>query len=137
MTFQTSEFTATRWATAQDKAKFAEQFVRLVESDFDVKHFTDKFYHRLSMTFGNIAHYNRAGFWSEFFTTTADKLRFIEQTLQWPCYGDPAWTYSDVEKSLQDWLQESGILDQYLRKLADQTESAERAELARLQEKYG
>jgi hypothetical protein len=89
------------------------------------------------MTFGHIAHYNRAGFWSEFFTTAADKVRFIEQTVQHPCYGDPAWTYSDVERALQAWLKAEGTLDQYRRKLAEETEAAERAQLARLQKKYG
>ena len=97
------------------------------------KHFTDRFYRRLSNTFGNIAHYNRGGFWDEFFTTTADKVRFLEQTLQYPCYGDPAWTYSDVERALQAWLEAEGTLDQYRQKLAEETEAAERAELARLQ----
>ena len=78
----------------------------------------------------HIAHYNRAGFWDEFFTTTADKVRFLEQTLQHPCYGDPAWTYSDVERALQQWLQASGVLERYQQKLAEETEAAERAELA-------
>jgi len=129
-------FTPTRWDTAQDKAAFAKQFVRFVQSDFAAKHFTDKFYRRLSNTFGMIAHYNRGGFWSEFFTSTADTLRFLEQCLQHPCYGDPAWTYSDVERALQAWLREDGTLDRYRRRVTEETETAERAELARLQQKY-
>ncbi|MGA2620187.1 MAG: hypothetical protein ABSF26_21420 [Thermoguttaceae bacterium] len=137
MTFDTSQFTPTQWDTAQDKAAFAKQFVRFVQSDFAAKHFTDKFYRRLSNTFGNIAHYNRAGFWDEFFTTTADKVRFLEQTLQNPCYGDPAWTYSDVERALQAWLRADGTLERYRQRLAEETEAGERAELARLQAKYG
>ena len=108
MNFQPSQFTPTKWDTAQDKVRFAQQFVRFVQSDFAAKHFTDRFYRRLSNTFGHIANYNRAGFWEEFFTTTADKVRFLEQTLQHPCYGDPAWTYSDVERALQQWLQGCG-----------------------------
>ena len=134
--FQPTQFTPTQWDTAQDKAAFAKLFVRFVLGGFAAQHFTDKFYRRLSNTFGNIAHYDRGGFWSEFFTTTADKVRFLEQTLQWPCYGDPAWTYSDVEKALQAWLRDAGILDQYRQTLAGETEATERAELARLQQKY-
>lgn len=137
MHFEPTQFTPTQWDTAQDKAKFAEQFVQFVLSDFAERHFTDKFYRRLSNTFGHIAHYNRGGFWAQFFTTTGDKLRFIEQTLQWPCYGDAAWTYSDVERALQDWLRAAGVLDQCRQKLAEQTEAAERAEFERLQRKYG
>ena len=136
MNFQPSQFTPTQWDTAQDKVRFVKQFVRFVESDFAAQHFTDRFYRRLSSTFGNIAHYNRAGFWDEFFTTTANKVRFLEQTLQHPCYGDSAWTYSDVERALQQWLRASGVLEQYQQKLAEETEASERSELERLQHKY-
>ena len=137
MNFQPSQFTPTQWDTAQDKVRFAQQFVRFVQSDFAAKQFTDRFYRRLSNTFAHIAHYNRAGFWDEFFTTTADKVRFLEQTLQHPCYGDPSWTYSDVERALQQWLHESDVLEQYQQKLAEETEAVERAELVRLRHKYG
>jgi hypothetical protein len=137
MTFQPSQFTPTKWETAQDKARFANQFARFVRSDFAVEHFSDRFYRRLSMTFGNIAHYNRDGFWSDFFAATADKVRFLEQTLQHPCYGDPAWTYSDVERALQEWLQSEGTLDRYRQKLAEEAEAVDRVQLARLQAKYG
>ena len=123
-------FTPTQWDTAQDKTTFAKHFIRFVQSDFAAQHFTDKFYRRLSDTFGNIA------FWDTFFTSTADKVQFLEQTLQHPCYGDPAWTYSDVERALQAWLQADGTLDRYRERLAEETETAERAELARLQHKY-
>jgi hypothetical protein len=137
MNFQAAQFTPTQWDTAQDKACFAKQFVRFVCSDFAAEHFTGRFYRRLSNTFGNIAHYDRGGFWATFFTTTADKVAFLEQCLQHPCYGDPAWTYSDVERALQAWLQADDTLGRYRQKLADETETTERAQLARLQRKYG
>ena len=130
-------FTPTQWDTAQDKAAFAKQFVRFVRSEFAAKHFTEKFYRRLSNTFGHIAHYNRGGFWEEFFTATADKVRFLEQALQHPCYGDPAWTYSDVERALQAWLEADCTLERYRKRSAAETEAVERGELARLQQKYG
>jgi hypothetical protein len=136
MNFQPSQLTATKWDTAEDKVRFAKQFVRFVQSGFAEQHFTDRFYRRLCNTFGNIAHYNRGGFWSEFFTTTADKVRFLEQTLQYPCYGDPAWTYSDVERVLQAWLRTDGTLDRCRQRLTEEIEAAERAELALLQRKY-
>ena len=137
MTFDPSQFTPTKWNTAKDKAVFAKQFVRFVQSDFAAKHFTEKFYRRLSNTFGHIAHYNRGGFWETFFTTTADKVRFLKITLQYPCYGDPTWTYSDVERALQQWLQVSNLLEQYRQRMTEETEAGERTQLARLQAKYG
>lgn len=59
MTF--ANFTPTQWDTAQDKAAFARQFVRFVQSDFAAKHFTDKFYRRLSNTFGVSVRRNTLG----------------------------------------------------------------------------
>ena len=137
MEFSPDHFTPTKWETAKDKAAFANRFVRFVESDFAAEHFTEKFYRRLSNTFGMIAHYNRGGFWETFFTTAADKVRFLQMTIQWPCYGDPAWTYSDVERALRAWLRADGMLDRYRQRLAQESEAGERAQLARLQAKYG
>jgi len=137
MTFDPSQFTPTKWSTAQDKAVFANRFVRFVQSDFTAKHFTEKFYQRLSNTFSHIAHYNRGGFFDTFFTATADKVRFLRMTVQYPCYGDPAWTFSDVEQAVQAWLKAEGTLEQYQQRLADETEAGERALLARLQQKDG
>ena len=91
----------------------------------------------MSNTFSHIAHYNRGGFWDTFFTCTADKVRFLKMTVQYPCYGDPAWTFSDVEQAVQAWLKAEGTLEQYQQRLADEIEAGERALLARLQEKYG
>jgi hypothetical protein len=130
------QFTPTQWNTAQDKARFAEQFIKFVQSGFAKKNFTDRFYSRLSMTFGHIAHNDRGGFWQEFFTTTHDKIRFLKRTLQYACHGDPAWTYSDVERAVQAWLKAEGTLDKYQGRRAAEDEVAERAELARLQKKY-
>ena len=106
-------FTPTKWATARDKTVFYRQFVKFVQSDFDAKYFTRPFYQRLSNTFGHIAHYNQSGFWETWFTTTADKVRFLKLTLRYPCYGDPAWTFSDVETALQAWLTKEKILQRY------------------------
>jgi hypothetical protein len=134
--FTADKFTATKWEGADKKACFARQFIRFVESDFARDKFAHTFYLRLSLTFGHIAHYNQAGFYETFFTTTADKVRFLRMTLAHPCYGDPSHTYSDVERALQSWSQQNGILAKYEQSLADEQEAAERAELARLQAKY-
>ena len=63
--------------------------------------FTKKLYPRLSNTFGHIAHYNQGGFWAEWFVEAFDQVRFIEHLLRWPCYGDPEFTFSDVERALR------------------------------------
>lgn len=135
--FTADQFTATKWDTAADKVWFANQFIKFVESGFEQRHFTDKFYRRLSNTFGHIAHYNRLGFWEEFFTTTEGKVRFLGIALRHPCYGDAAWTYSDVERALQSWLAVDGTLAKYRDRLAAELEAGERAEFERLRTKFG
>lgn len=135
--FTTEKFTPTKWDTADKKAAFAKQFINFVQSDFAQTKFPKTFYQRLSMTFGHIAHYNQGGFYVTFFTTTQDKVRFLRMTLAHPCHGDPTYTYSDVERALQRWLRENDVLAHYENRLAAETETAERAALARLQAKYG
>jgi hypothetical protein len=134
--FTADKFTATKWEKSDKKANFAKQFIRFVESDFDRAQFPHTFYVRLALSFGHIAHFNESGFYEVFFTTTQDKLRFLRLTLRHTCCGDPAFTYSDVERALQCWLVQNGVLEKYERRLAEETEAAERAELARLKGKY-
>jgi hypothetical protein len=134
--FSASQFVATKWDTAEDKARFANQFLNFVESDFSASKFPKWFYKRLSMTFGHIAHYDQAGFWSEFFQSSEGKVRFIEQTLRHLCWGDPTCTYSDVEHDLKSVLSVSGVLEKVRRDHSQAVESSERGELSRLKAKY-
>lgn len=135
-TFTANQFTPTKFNTADDKAKFANQFVAFVSSGFKQSHFTKKFYTRLSMTFGHIAHYNPSGFWDTFFTNINDKVLFIEQSLTYPCYGDPAWTYSDVEQVLQRWILDNKVLSNLKQEANEERTALELATLAHLKAKY-
>ena len=135
--FTADNFSPTKWEKAENKVRFAQQFIRFVQSDFDQRQFPHWFYLRLSLCFSNIAHFDQAGFFETFFVSTEDKVRFLKQTLQHPCYGDPTFTYSDVEKALQSWLFVNGILAKYEQRLTDEQEAIERADLDRLQKKYG
>ena len=134
--FTADRFSPTRWETAEQKARFAQQFIKFVEADFSWKKFAEAFYLRLALTFGHIAHFNRHGFFEAFFGTTEGKVRFLRLTLNWSCPGEPAFTYSDVERALQSWLQQNGVLAKYEQTLRDETEAAQRAELNRLQKKW-
>jgi hypothetical protein len=99
--FRAQEFTPTKFRSADEKAKFANHFFRFVTSNFAETLFTQAFYDRLSNTFGHIAHTSKAGFYDEFFRSAEDQLRFLDQVVKWPCHGDPAWTFSDVERAIQ------------------------------------
>ena len=109
--FQAEQFTATKWNTAEDKAKFANQFVKFIQSDFELDKFPYWFYNKLSGMFGHIAHCNQQGFYSSFFENIYGKLHFIQMTLNYGCWGDAAWTYSDVELALKKWMKDSDLLE--------------------------
>jgi hypothetical protein len=134
--FTASEFVPTQWDTAEQKAKFANQFAKFVLSDFAASRFPHWFYNRLSMTFGHIAHYNQGGFYSTWFADTAGKLDFLKRTVEHPHYGDPSFTYSDVEKVLHEWVRANGFITTYTDKLRKEREASERATLAALKAKY-
>ena len=134
--FLPSQFIATQWSTEKDKADFGNSVLHFIESGFKQSLFTRKFYERLSNTFGHIAHYNLTGFWDEWFTTEADRVRFLENLLHWPCYGDPKFTFSDVERALRCEVVTRDYLFRY-RAIADAAlRSKEVAMLEKLEAKY-
>ena len=100
------KFTPTEHSTVADKEHFAEQFIRFISKGCRRTMFPKWFYTRLSMTFGHIANFNQNGFYAVFFSDKESTCEFLNQTLHHGCYGDPAYTYSDVEKFLQGWLRE-------------------------------
>lgn len=129
-------FTPTKFSTAADKEKFANQFVRFVESGFKETLFPKWFYQRLSNTFGHIAHHNQGVFYSVWFSRKERQRDFLERILNWGCFGDPAFTYSDVEATLQLWLAQSGLLEKLKDEIHANNRQRELAELKRLMEKY-
>lgn len=130
-------FIPTKWDSADDKRWFFRQFQRFVSSGFARKYFTQRFYNRLSNTFGHIAHYDINGFWAAHFTCTHDHLAFLQQTAQWPCWGDPTYTYSDVEAALREWVLREGYIDAFAQRLEMEIRNEELALLAALHAKHG
>jgi hypothetical protein len=126
--FTADKFTPTTWQPAKKKARFAKTFIRFVQADFPSRQLTKAFYHRLALTFGYSAHFDRFDFYGDFFTTTEGTVDFLRQTLQWPCDGDPSFTYSDVERAIQSWLLQNGVLAQHEQRLAEETQAVEKAE---------
>jgi hypothetical protein len=102
--FVAEQFTPTKFNTAQDKADFANWLIDFMESGFKATKFYKLQYVQLSNCFGHIAHYNKAGFYDHWFETVNKQLMFRANIRQWPCYGDPAFTFSDVEKAIKKHL---------------------------------
>ena len=136
MKFEASQFTPTQFSTAADKAKFANHFVRFVESGFKITLFPKWFYTRLSNTFGHIAHYNQGGFFDAQCSTARAQHSFLRQCASYPCYGQPEHTYCDVEKVLAKWIRDSGRIETTATAIRLGQEAAERNELSRLKAKY-
>ena len=134
--FTANEFTATEWETAQGKAEFGNKLCKFIAADFKQSLFTKPLYGRLSNCFGHIAHYNIQGFFETFFLDLAGKIEFLELTLQWPCYGDPTFTFCDLERAVIARLRKSGLLESYRALRAAEIEKAERLTLARLKAQY-
>lgn len=130
------QFTATKFDSAAAKADFGNQLLAFIAEDFPRKRFTLKFYRILCQHFGMIAHYDQHGFWAEYFTSTADKLRFLEEVSTHPCWGDPAFTFSDLERVVVARIRAAGLVARLRDALARETEAAERALLNRLQARY-
>ena len=86
---------------------FLYMLVEVVSNGFKFEHFPKWFYTRLSMCFHHIAHYNQYGFYTTWFEEEEDRQEFIERIKNMSIYGDPEYTYSDVEKVLQDWVKEN------------------------------
>ena len=114
--FQASNFTATKWNTAEDKARIANKLTKFILNGFQQSSFTKDLYKRLSTMFGHIAEYDIHGFYSVWFDDDAACLKWAENAMRGGVLGfvvgDPAWTWSDVEKAIQKWLSENQIVEQ-------------------------
>ena len=135
--FTPAQFTPTQFHSAQEKADFANLFVRFVENGFQHAHFSEAFYRRLCQTFGHVAHFNRDTFYRTFFSTSADKLRFLRQTVDHEPVGEAGYTFSDAETLLRAWVVGSGVIDRVAKTAAHAQSRAEREELKKLLDKHG
>jgi len=134
--FTIADFVPTKWEGAEIKAEFANKLCRFIAEDFKESLFKNALYHRLHLTFGLIAHYNRDGFYGTYFRDLAGKVAFLEELLQWPCFGDPEYTYCDVERAIRQRLRDCDLLNAYRALQAAEIERRERETLQRLSAKY-
>jgi len=130
--FLPSDFTATKFSAAADKAEFGNILLRFIESEWASALFTKSFYNRLSMCFGHTAHYCRSQFYEEWFSSLATQVRFLKHTLRFPCYGDPEYTFSDVERAIQRVISNRNYLARYELRLAEEQQATDLALLRQI-----
>ena len=114
--YPAAQFTPTKWNTAEDKARMTKKLTKFILSGFQQPSFTKEVYKRLSTMFGHIAEYDIQGFYSVWFEDDDACLNWAENVIRGGVLGfvvgDPAWTWSDVEKTLQHWMRENRIIEQ-------------------------
>ena len=125
-------FVATPHSTAEEKARFCNEFVRFVLGGLPRSKFRAAFYRRLSCIFGHIAHFNETGFWEVWFSTAVQQRTFIQHIHEYVALGDPHYCWSDVERELKSWVAlDAAAVDAVLVKNERQFAEAAQAEADR------
>ena len=98
--FSAAQFTATKWATAEEKAKALNALIRFIEVGFPEQRFTKAIYYALAQhLLGHCAEYDRGGFYRSWFATPGKLLGWLKYPVSGGLHGsshglgDPAWTY--------------------------------------------
>ncbi|KXV23187.1 hypothetical protein [Gluconobacter oxydans] len=133
---QPQGLTATQFSDTVEKTKIGNALLSFIARGFPQSAWNRTLYNRLSQMFGHIAHYDIHGFWGAQFSTTQARLGFLRGIVLYGCYGDPAWTWSDVERDIRNRIIGSGLIDAYTRALAAEQEARDRADLARLAQRF-
>ena len=137
--FTGKDFTSTNFATAEDKAKWANKFTKFILGGFQRNSFKKEIYKQLHHMFGHCAEYDLDGFYSTWFGDTYKCLHWVETvaTTWLAGIGQPQFTWSDVEIKVIQWIRNNNIHDQIAGYLQAETEQKERATLKVLQSRYG
>lgn len=124
--FDASDFTSSRLADAERKARFASHFTRFVAAGFPASLFPTWFFNHLRQTFGVPRHWSRSELHSRWFSTPEAMAAFARRALEHVPSGRADRGYSDVEHRLQLWLAESGAALELVRRLDEAREARDR-----------
>jgi hypothetical protein len=134
--FNASDFVPTKWSTAEEKAAFGNNLLHFMMTGFLAGRFAEKLYTRLSMCFGHIAHYDRHGFAETWFDSPESIAAFVNHLMQWPCHGDPGYTFSDVEQAVQREVAKLNLVGSVNEAASASIQARELALLHALESKY-
>ena len=137
MTFTPRSYTATEWTSAQKKTDFAKWLVRFIEGGFKLSMFPNTKYRQLRNCFHHIAEFDRDGFHETWFSDIKRQARFLRNIAECDVYGDPAFTYSDVEADIKQYVCEHRLAEIWNANVVVRQEQFERAQLTQLKAKYG
>ena len=63
-------------------------------------------------------------------------MRFLKHTLRFPCYGDPEYTFSDVERAIRREIANRNYLARYELRMAEEQQATDLELLRQLESKY-
>ena len=104
-----SKFQDVEFMTAKEKELVLKQWITFLKYGCRWEHFTDRLYQHLIMHCAFIAHYNRHGFYDEYFTSVNGRRKFfaqfdLNQGGRSAEYGDILWRtrgdYEDINMAM-------------------------------------
>ena len=104
--FTPEQFTATKWHTAEEKAKYAVKLAKFIREGCPPEKFTKALYERLYHMFGFIAHTDHWGFRDARFGCRTNRLETLMLMICHPCWGSPDCVWSDVERAIIPYAEE-------------------------------
>jgi len=132
-----------RFMSAREKELVLKAWVRFLKRGLRLEDFTKRLYEHLHLHCSFIAHYNRAGFYAEYFGNGEDTARFFSQIdnrrdCQSVEYGHTLWLQGDYADLNRAMVEEAS---EYIRALLETALAAQRqadlAEARRLAAKHG
>ena len=136
-------FRDAEFLSARDKRLVLKAWVRFLKNGLRFEDFTTRLYEHLYLRSSVIAHYNRAGFYAEYFERGEDTVRFLSQfDNRGECrsveYAGPWWLDAEYADLNQAMLEEGS---KYIPALIEKAQTAQRdadiAEAHRLLAKHG
>ena len=136
-------FRDARFLSAREKALVLKAWVRFLKRGLCLEDFTKRLYEHLHLHCSFIAHYNRVGFYAEYFENGEDTVRFLSQfDKRGDCrsveYGHTLWLPGDYEDLNRVMVEEAST---YVPALLEDAHTAQRqadlAEARRLAAKHG
>ena len=103
-------FVATKWDGPEEKMKCYNWLKKFMLAGCPKKMWRKGAYNWLYLhLFGHIAHYNMYGFWETWFEREHTCHKWVDDIARRDCYGDPTWTWSDVEVAIKNWLKNGNL----------------------------
>lgn len=122
-----TNFKTVKFMTAEEKEKVLKVWKWFIKHDFRERFFTSRLYSHLTLHCSFIAHHDKAGFYSTYFRSSEDAVKFIKQF-------DKDFDYISAEYGTDIWVAVGDFVDLNLA-MCKEMEKSKRELYRRLREK--